>query len=163
MDKVYLESSFISYLVSKPSTNLIVAAHQRISTEWWEHRRGNFSCFVSETVIGEISEGDPEEVRKRMEFVRDIPVLSATHEVEKLAARFLDLNILPEKAERDAAHIAFATVYGIDYLLTWNCKHLANAQVTRRVRAACVAQGLEVPSICTPEELLGDYDGEQFF
>ena len=156
MEKVYLESSFISYLVSRPSKNLIVAAHQQISMDWWEQRRHQFWCCVSELVLGEISVGDAEEVCKRLETVKDLPILSATEEAENLTDIILQKGILPEKAGTDAAHIAISATHKVDYLLTWNCKHLANAQIIRRIRAVYAEQGVEIPSICTPEELLGE-------
>ena len=147
MEKVYLESSFISYLVSRPSKNLIVAAHQRISTDWWEQRRYRFWCCVSEIVMGEISVGDEEEVPKRLEIVKDLPILSATEEAEFLTDIIIQKGIIPKKAGTDAAHIAIAAAHKVDYLLTWNCKHLANAQIVRRIRTLFTERGVQIPSI----------------
>lgn len=158
MEKVYFESSFISYLVSRPSTNLIVAGHQRITAVWWEYRRADFLCFVSETVLDEISAGDPQEARKRLEVVSDMPVLAATEGVGELAEQILRLRILPREAAQDAVHIGMAAAHGIDFLLTWNCKHLANGQIISRIRRELAGQGVFMPIICTPEELMGEID-----
>ena len=116
MEKIYLESSFISYLVARPSQNLIVAAHQQITMDWWERRRNLFWCCISETVIEEISFGDEEEIRKRINIVKHMPILSATKEAEALSELILQSGILPEKAGTDAVHISIAAVHQIDYL-----------------------------------------------
>jgi hypothetical protein len=158
MEKIYLESSFISYLVSRPSKNLIVAAHQQISMDWWKERRRLFWCCISEPVLSEISVGNVEEVRKRLDIVKDLPILSATGDAETLTELILQKGILPEKAATDAAHIAIAASYKLDYLLTWNCKHLANAQIIRRIKKIYAELDIEIPSICTPEELSGEYN-----
>lgn len=156
MERVYLESSFISYLVSRPSQNLIVAGHQQITTQWWSNRKDVFWCCISEAVLKEISMGDKIEVEKRLEIVKDMPILSASKEAESLAATILEKGIIPTKAAADAAHIALSAVHQIDYLLTWNCKHLANAQIIRRIKTVFAEQGVEIPYVCTPEELLGE-------
>jgi hypothetical protein len=106
-------------------------------------------------VIDEASAGDPEEIRKRMSIINDLLVLEATREAEKLTTALLTSGVIPQKAVGDAAHIAIATVNEVDFLLTWNCRHLANAQVMRRVSAVCQRSGYDMPLICTPEELMG--------
>lgn len=157
MEKVYLESSFISYLVSRPSNNLVVAAHPLITKNWWEQKKHLFWCCVSEAVIGEISIGDAEEARKRLLVIKDIPILSATKDAEFLVETILLKGIIPLHAGTDAVHIAISAVNEIDYLLTWNCKHLANAQIIRRLQSLFREHNVDIPSICTPEELLGEY------
>ena len=155
MESVYLETSFISYLVARPSRDLLVAAHQQTTLEWWSERRPEFACYVSQVVIDEASSGDPDESKKRMEVVDELPVLEITSDAEELTRVILAAEIIPAKAVRDAAHIAVATVHGIDYLLTWNCKHLANAQIMRRIGSVCNDEGYNMPLICTAEELMG--------
>lgn len=155
MEKVYLESSFISYLVSNPSENLIVAAHQQISFQWWKQCRNHFDCCVSEAVIREISVGDPNEILKRIEIISGLTVLMASEQAEELTTKILNRNILPKKAAADAAHIAIAATNHIDYVITWNCKHLANAQIIKRIKTLFLEYNIELPYICTPEELLG--------
>jgi hypothetical protein len=154
METVYLETTFISYLVALPARDLIVAAHQQVTRDWWEQRRRHFRCVVSPVVIDEISLGDESEINKRLDIARPLDVLAASIDAEDLTQAIMDGGVLPEKAVRDAAHIAVAAVHGVDYLLTWNCKHLANAQISRRIQLVCNAQGFRMPLICTPEELL---------
>jgi predicted nucleic acid-binding protein len=155
MERVYLETTLISYLCSRPSRDLLVAAHQQVTYDWWNSRRGAFDCFVSQIVIDEVSAGDPEGARRRMEVIDMFPVLEVTEEAELLAKAILDSGAIPPRAVRDAAHIAVAAIHDLDYLLTWNCTHLANAQVIRRVSVVCNREGFQMPTVCTPEELMG--------
>ena len=156
MEAVYLETTFISYLVSRPSRDLLVAAHQQATHEWWAERHREFECYVSPVVIDEASAGDPEEAKKRMNVINDLPVLEVTEEAESLTEAILASGVIPPRAVRDAAYVAVASVNDMDYLLTWNCKHLANAQIMRRLSSVCNAQGFNMPVICTPEELMGE-------
>ena len=155
MESVYLETTFISYLVSHPSRDLLVAAHQQTTHEWWTNRRQGFECYVSQVVIDEASAGDPEEAEKRMERIGEFSVLEVTDEAESLTRSILESGAIPPHAVRDAAHIAVAAVNDVDYLLTWNCTHLANAQIIRRISVICNREGYNMPVICTPEELMG--------
>lgn len=156
METVYLETTVISYLVSRPSRDLLVAAHQQATKDWWSERRQNFECFVSQVVIDEASAGNAEEALARMSIVDTLRVLEVTDEAEALAAAIVAGRAIPPTAVRDAAHIAVAAVNEIDYILTWNCRHLANAQIIRRVAVICNRQGYDMPVICTPEELMGE-------
>lgn len=155
MESVYIETTFISYLVSRPSRDILVAAHQQTTNEWWTSRRHEFECFISQVVIDEIQAGDVEAAEKRMEEIGNFPVLEASVEAEYLAGAIIEAEAIPKRAVRDAAHIAVAAVNDVDYLLTWNCRHLANAQLIRRVSVICNAKGFNMPVICTPEELMG--------
>ena len=156
MESVYLETTFISYLVARLSRDLPVAGHQQLTQEWWANRRSQFECFVSQVVIDESSAGDPNEAQKRLGIIANLQALNLTAETEALTQTILSSGVLPIQAARDAAHVAVATVHGVDYLLTWNCKHLANAQIIRRIEAVCTKSGYRMPLICTPEELMGD-------
>ena len=156
MESVYIETTIISYLVSRPSRDILVAAHQQVTNEWWTDRRDAFECFISQVVIDEIQAGDPKAADKRIYEIRLFPVLEATIEAEQLTKSIVDAGAIPRKAVRDAAHIAVAAVNDMDYLLTWNCRHLANAQIIRKVSFACNSQGFNMPVICTPEELMGE-------
>ena len=156
MESVYLETTFISYLASHPSRDLLVAAHQQATRDWWLERREKFECYVSQVVLDEVSAGDPKEAKTRVAIIGDFPVLEATEEAEFLAEAIVSGGAIPRRAARDAAHIAIAAVNGMDYLLTWNCKHLANAQIIRRVGSVCNRKGYDMPVICTPEELMGE-------
>jgi hypothetical protein len=154
METVYLETSLISYLVSRPSRDLIVAGHQQLTQEWWELRRAKFACFISNVVLEEAREGDAEQAALRLKALEGIPRLAVTSEGEQLAAAFLQV-ALPVKAARDAAHLAIAAVGGVKYLLTWNCNHLANAQILDRLEPIAAAARFKLPRVCTPEELMG--------
>jgi hypothetical protein len=155
METVYLETTVVSYLVSRPSRDLLVAAHQQATRDWWFEQRRNFECYVSQAVLDEASAGDPEEAKTRIAAISDFPLLEITEEAESLAAAILASGAIPGEALRDAAHIAIATLSRMDYLLTWNCRYLANAQVIRRVAIVCNKEGYDMPVICTPEELMG--------
>lgn len=154
METVYLETTFLSYLVALPARDLLIAAHQQVTRDWWQLRRSQFRCVVSQVVIDEISNGDESEVEKRLEIIKSLEVVAVSKDAEALTLAIIESGVLPPKAARDAAHIAVATVHGIQYLLTWNCRHLANAQISRRVAKICGENGFVMPSICTPEELL---------
>ena len=153
--RVYLETTIVSYLTARPSRDLIMAAHQELTREWWENRRDDFALFISQLVIQEASAGDAEAARKRLEALAPLPLLVANPAALALARSLTLKGPLPKKAGADTFHIALAATHGLDYLLTWNCKHIANAQMYAAVAARCRAAGFEPPIICTPEELLG--------
>jgi predicted nucleic acid-binding protein len=154
--KVYLESSVVSYLAARdrPSRDVIATAHQQITREWWERRRKNFELYVSVEVLNEIRRGNPEAAALRLTYVESLPILEADDQARALAAEILRTAALPSKAAADAAHIAIATVNGMDFLLTWNCTHIANGIVQRAVSRISREMGLEPPTIVTPEELM---------
>ena len=145
----------ISYLVSRPSRDLVVAAHQQITRQWWEERRESFQLYVSQMVIQEAGSGDPAAAQRRLGELAGIPLLGLTDEAQALARELVENGALPKQAVEDALHIALATVHGMDYLLTWNCRHIANAQMREAVVSVCMMRGYEPPVICTPEELMG--------
>lgn len=153
--KIYIETSVVSYLVARMSRDLITAAHQQLTQEWWDSRRANFDLFISQLVIREAGAGDVQMAQRRLEAVREIRLLDLNDETVALAYELVGAGPLPEKAAEDALHIAVATVHGMDYLLTWNCKHIANAEMRSAVESICRAKGYEPPVICTPEELMG--------
>ena len=161
MESVYLETTFISYLVSPPSRDLVVAAHQQLTRDWWEQRRDHFRCVVSQVVRQEISAGDQAEARKRLEIADSLDVLAASPDAETLTDAIMNARILPARAVQDAAHVAVATVHSVQYLLTWNCKHLANAQISKQICDICSNRGFDMPQICTPEELLEEPNDEK--
>ena len=152
---LYLESTVPSYLMAAPSRDLLIAAHQQVTFEWWRTERRRFDLYVSQFVLDEISRGDADAVRKRLEAVDGISLLDITEEVLDLAAGLVASKVIPKKAGTDAAHIALAAVHHMDFLLTWNCKHIANAAIVRTVEKVCQDRGFECPVICTPEELMG--------
>lgn len=149
--KVYIETTIPSYLAARLSRDLVVAR------DWWESRRSDFNLYVSELVIQEIKTGDPVLADRRLGFLAGVPRLPVTPEILKLAQELISSGTIPHKAAGDAAHIAIATVYGCEYLLTWNCRHIANAELHRGIRRVVEQYGYEMPSLCTPEELMGDW------
>ena len=151
--KAYLETTIVSYLAASPSRDIVIAGHQQITREWWE-RRNRFELFVSEAVVEEATRGDAAVAARRMALLSGIPVLDLGVEVHELANRLLLVRAVPAKALIDAVHIAVAAVNRVDYLLTWNCTHIANAAVRGKIEQACRAAGLQAPVICTPEELM---------
>jgi len=151
--KVYLETSVVSYLAARPSRDLIVAANQQITHEWWHTRRARFEVYVSELVVQEARGGDETAAQERLQVLAGLPLLQFNEEVRRLAEALLVGVPLPPKAMADAVHVAFATLNGIDYLLTWNCTHLANATLRSHIERVCREQGYEPPVICTPQEL----------
>jgi hypothetical protein len=151
---VYIETSIVSYLTSRPSRDVRAAACQNITAEWWDHRRSDFDIFISEIVVAEASRGNAEAAGRRLAALDGIPELRISEEAKSLAKAMLNDGSLPPKAEIDALHIAVAAVNGIDYLLTWNCTHIANALMRPRIEQACRESGVEPPVICTPSELL---------
>ena len=141
-------------MAARPSRDIITAAHQQITHEWWDGRRGDFDVFISEIVVKEINEGDENAVQRRLETIESIPEVEMTPEAVTLAQSLVDAGLVPQKAATDALHIAIATVHGMDYLLTWNLKHIANATLRNEIADGCRQRGYEPPIICTPGELL---------
>ncbi len=154
--KVYIETSVISYLTARPSRDLITAAHQQLTIDWWEDRRTDFDLYVSQLVVRESGAGDEDAAKRRLDVIEQIPLLELTEEALVLAHSLVESGPLPAKASEDALHIAVATVHGMDFLLTWNCKHIANAEMRNLITEICRSQGYEPPVTCTPEELLGE-------
>src|SRR3954451_2959195 len=153
--RVYLETTIPSYLTAWPSRDLVVAAHQQLTKEWWRMRRNEFELCISQFVVDEASAGDAEAAQERMAILAPLPLLDISQAVLELASAILQSEVVPARAARDAAHIAVSAVHGIDFLLTWNCAHIANAQIVKKVQSICVQQGFPCPLICTPEELMG--------
>ena len=152
--KAYHETSVPSYLTAWTSRDWVMAAHQQITREWWENRRADFDLFVSELVFQEAAAGDPAVAARRLELIRVLPVLTISEAAEELARELVRRVPLPERAALDALHIAIAATSGMHYLLTWNCKHLANAAYQARIGKSCRDLGYEPHLICTPEALL---------
>src|SRR2546421_7333451 len=149
---VYVETTVPSYLTAWPSRDLVRAAHQQITREWWA-RRDTFALYSSRLVVQECQAGDPQAAADRLAALAGIPLLEQTAEAGELAEALLRDVPLPAKAAADALHIATAAVHGMQYLLTWNCTHIANVSLRPRIEAVCRAAGFEPPLICTPEEL----------
>lgn len=151
--KVYIETSVPSYLTAWRSRDLVVAGNQETTREWWE-RRSDFELYISEFVIQEVSSGDFQAATDRLKSLDGIPEIEITEEVAVIAERLLLEASLPNKARVDALHIATAAIGGMDYLLTWNCAHIANPAFRFKIESVIRTFGYEPPIICTPQELL---------
>jgi predicted nucleic acid-binding protein len=154
--RVYVETSVISYLAARPSRDLVTAARQQITHDWWRRRRPHFEVFVSQLVLDEARAGDPEAATRRADFLADLLLVEVTSAAVGLARRLVEAAGLPQQAAADALHIATAACHGLDYLLTWNAAHIANAEYRPRVERTCRAHGYEPPVLCTPDELMGE-------
>lgn len=152
--RLYLETSIISYLAALPSRDLIVAAHQQITHEWWTEQRHRYDLFVSELVIREIKLGDQNAARRRLSLVDAIPVLGVGIEAVVLGRQLQKYAKLPAKAGVDSLHISLVALQQMDYLLTWNCRHIANTRTRRAIDEILKMREMPSPTIVTPEELL---------
>ena len=160
MKTVYLETSIFGYLTGRPSRDLLASARQQITDRWWHNRRQRFELFVSPIVEAEAGKGDPEAAQRRLSAMAGISRLAVNAEVERLANRLIQEGAVPETATEDAVHVALAAVHRIAYLLTWNCRHIDNAEKKPAIRAVCAIAGYPCPEICTPEELMGGLSDE---
>jgi hypothetical protein len=152
--RLYLETTIPSYLVARESRDAIVHGQQTATQKWWEHRRNDYEMFVSEFVDIEVGRGDTEMSKARAAAIQGLPRLAATEDVRELAGVILGTGLIPAKAEMDAAHIAVASVHRMDILLTWNCTHIHNIAISRRIESICARAGWLCPAICTPFDLL---------
>ena len=155
---VYIETSIPSYLTARPSRDVRAAAWQQITTEWWDTARKDFEVFTSELTIVEASAGSAEAAERRLAVLQEIPELKIDEEVQDLAELLISKGGIPLSAEADALHVAVAAVHRIDYLLTWNCRHIGNATKKPVIRSICIGAGYPYPEICTPMELLPEKD-----
>ena len=154
--RVYIETTIVSYLAAWPSRDLLQAARQRITHDWWENHRQEHDLYVSQIVFDESAAGDPDAAERRLALLTGVPVLDLTTDVDDVAAALMASGLLPPRAARDAVHIAASTVHGVDILLTWNCQHIANAAIMREMGEIVADSGFRLPILCTPEELLGE-------
>lgn len=161
MDKpsVYLETTVVSYLVGWLNReNALLASNQELTREWWTRRRHEFELFASTVVVDEVSKGEPDLAAQRLGHLQGVELLEVTPEARRLAARFVREVAMPAKAEIDALHVAVAAVNGMTYLASWNCTHIVNAITLPRVYDICRLSGYEPPFVCTPQELMGDFN-----
>jgi len=152
--KVYLETTIPSYLTSRPSRDLVTAAHQQVTRDWWERRRHDYDLFASQVVVQEARAGDQDAAERRLAALEGVPQLELREDVFALAEELMEKGAVPREAAEDALHIAAATVHGMEYLLTWNCTHIANAHTRFLIEEVCRSLGYRPPTICTPEELI---------
>jgi predicted nucleic acid-binding protein len=153
-ESIYLETTVVSYYTSKPSRDIIVLAHQEITRQWWPMAMERYNVFISEIVVEEASFGDTEAAKRRLMELKDFPHLELSDKIEEITQVYMDRLDIPEKSFRDAAHLAVASVHNIDYLVTWNCAHLANGEIIKKLMKINKSFGIDTPIICTPEELM---------
>ena len=156
MPWVYIETSIVSYLRQRPSAQIIAAARQLLTRRWWEHERQNYELVTSQYALDEAALGDPMLATERLHALANIPLLELPSDIPRIASEIVGRGILPPDALVDALHIAVTAFHGVEYLLTWNCKHIASAQKLPRIRDLLLELGYAVPIVCTPEEMLGE-------
>jgi hypothetical protein len=155
---VYIETSIVSYLTARPTNDLLAAAWQKITVDWWDTQRNRFDLYTSDITVEEAGKGNPDAAARRLEALSSIPILPITEAVVALSKALFQGKVLPAKALDDALHIAVSAVHGVDYLLTWNCRHLDNAETKPLMRSVCTIHGHISPEICTPQELMGAFE-----
>ena len=160
--RVYVETTVISYLTARPARDVVVAGHQQRTRDWWETASERFELVVSELVRQEAGSGDRDAARARLSTLASLATLDATAEADGLTETLVRTEAIPQTAIRDAVHIAIVAVNGVEYLylVTWNFRHIANAEARPLIESACRLVGFEPPTMCTPEELMEDTDNE---
>ena len=153
-ERVYIETTVVSYLTARPNRDVVIAGHQQVTHEWWDTRRDSYELCVSQLVLGEAGAGDPQAAQERLAVLAPMTVLETTTAALELAKELIQAGALPATAADDALHISVSATHAIPYLLTWNCRHLANATMRPMIESVCAAKGFKAPIICTPEELL---------
>lgn len=153
---IYLETTVISYLTARPSRDVVAAGHQQVTRDWWDTKRHGYSLHISPVVLAEAQKGDPIAAQLRLEVLAGLPQLDVTVPATELARFLVEVLAVPATADVDALHIAVAAVHGMDFLLTWNCSHIANANLRLPLMEACSKRGYRLPVICTPDEMVED-------
>jgi hypothetical protein len=154
--RVYVETTISSYLAAWPSRDLVQAARQQLTHDWWNTQRQKYELCISEAVLDEAAAGDADAAQRRLRFLAELPLLDLTEAVNDVAKAIMRSGLLPERATRDSIHIGVSSVHGVDILLTWNCRHIANAAIIKELGVVVESCGYELPVLCTPEELLGE-------
>ena len=154
--RIYIESTIPSYVVARPARDLLQAARQQLTKDWWDLKRAKHELFTSQVVLDEITDGEAAMAQQRLDVMAQIKLLDLTDEANTLTKDILASGLLPLDADRDAAHIALATVHEMDVLLSWNCRHIANAAIQARLRRLVEKSGFTLPVLCTPDELTGE-------
>ena len=157
MATVYIETSIVGYLTARSREAVIFQARQQLTQQWWADQRSKYELVTSQLVIDEADAGDPAAAQERLVLLDDLPLLDIQHpDAQTLSDKLIANHLLPEKAAADARHVAVSTVFGIEYLLTWNCKHIANAVTLPRIYRMLRESGFEPPLVVTPEEFSGN-------
>ncbi len=156
METLYIETSIVSYLRQRPSAQVVMAARQLLTHQWWNDERSKYELVASQYVVDEASAGDPILAVERLESLEGIPLLPLDPEIAQIADEIMNRAILPPKARTDALHIALVVHHRIQYLLTWNCRHIANATILPRIHKLLNDLSIPIPIICTPEEMVSN-------
>lgn len=156
MPTAYIETSIVSYAVARSSNERHVLVRQEDAIRWWDEYSRHFELFISQAVLDEAGQGDPAAAEQRLEMLQGLPLIPITVDVIRVARELLDRSLLPEKASADALHVAAAAVGGVEYLVTLNCRHIANAHMLPRIYQTLEELGVPRPLICTPQEFFGD-------
>ena len=151
---LYIETTIPSYLAARPSRDLVIAGNQQITHEWWNEERERFQIYISQAVLLEAEAGDTKASLLRTNYLKDMQILPVTGEIENIAKEYISVLGIPDKSALDAVHLAYAVIYKLDYLLTWNCKHLAHGEIRKKLKKYNFSLGLETPEIVTPNELM---------
>jgi len=151
---IYIETTVVSYLTSKPSRDLMVASHQEATRELWEKLSIKYKSFVSALVFQEAGKGDQNQAEMRLAAMANFPMIDIDDEAQSLAEKIIAKKGIPGEYPEDALHIAVAAVNGIDVIITWNFAHLNNPFTRKKIRMIVEAEGYSCPEICSPEELL---------
>ena len=152
--RVYLETTVISYLVGRPSNDPTLASWQQITRQLWEEYVDEFTFVISPVVLTEARRGNPEAAERRLEVLSHLTVLEFLPEADILTQKLLDAGAVPQSSNPDAQHIAIATVHGVEYLASWNHKHIVNTNTHEHINQVCREAGFEPTTICTPAELI---------
>ena len=156
MSTIYIETTIVGYLTARSANDVIFLARQELTRRWWDRRR-KYDLYVSQFVLDEASAGDTTAAAERMALLDGLQLLDAGHpDVDRLADLLIDRHLLPSKARTDAQHVAVATVFGVEYLITWNCRHIANADRLPSIYSTLRGEGFDPPLIVTPEEFSND-------
>ncbi len=158
MDTVYIETTVVGSVAGRFHPNPMIAARQTATRAWWPDARTKFRLLVSQLVVDECLAGDPDAAQERLIELQGIPRLQITDAATDLADALMDGTAIPRSEPRDALHIGIAAVHGVQFLVTWNFKHIANATLRDRINSICRDAGHEPPIICTPEEIAGMSD-----
>lgn len=154
---VYIETTIPSLLTKWPNRDVEIAGQQIATRDWWHKRRQAFDLYVSQEVLKEAARGDADAARDRLAALAECRILAATDMAESLTERILSTGLIPARAASDAVHTGYAAAHGMDFLLTWNCRHILNAAIQRRLAGVCSAMSLTLPVLCTPSELMANY------
>lgn len=158
MDSVYLETTVVGNIAGRLHPDPAIAARQQVTRTWWATAAERYELFISQVIVDECAAGDSAAASERLEVIRSLPLLDETRAAEQLADLLIARLAVPESQPRDALHIAVAAVHGIQFIATWNFKHLLNPHLQAKIADSCYEGGYVPPVICTPEQLIESED-----